>query len=50
METGPRQASDAQAGAFEAQSALGGAPSMRDEIFQHGPVAATFTVYEDFMS
>jgi cathepsin B len=28
----------------------GGAPSIRREIFQSGPVQATFSVYEDFMN
>jgi cathepsin B len=29
---------------------LGGAPAMRHEITTNGPVSATFTVYEDFMT
>ena len=28
----------------------GGAPSIRSEIFESGPVQATFSVYEDFMN
>lgn len=36
--------------AKDAKQILGGASSMQHEIVTFGPIAATFTVYEDFMT
>eukprot|EP00939_MAST-03C_sp_MAST-3C-sp1_P004092 g4092.t1 len=36
--------------AKNARQILGGAPAMREEIFKDGPIVATFTVFEDFMT
>ncbi len=42
--------SDTPYKAKSVKQVYGGVPGMGNEIMRHGPVAATFTVYEDFMA